>query len=107
MLRMVRTLMLTCLPLAAYDPATAIDVGSRPAPDGEALCEDYELRVNGQLVPVYSCRVSAMPFNQVWPGYQRPVDQTELAGVTRKHGMRLLTAHGLTVASIACSRISS
>jgi len=50
------------------------------APPGEALCEDYALRVNGQPVPVYSCRVSAMPFNQVWPGYQRPIDQTEFAG---------------------------
>ena len=50
------------------------------APPGEALCEDYALRVNGQPVPVYSCRVSAVPFNQVWPGYQRPIDQTELAG---------------------------
>jgi len=50
------------------------------APAGEKLFEDYTLRVNGQAVAVYSCRVSAMPFNQVWPGYQRPLDQTELAG---------------------------
>ncbi len=50
------------------------------APPGEKLCEDYALRVNGQPVPVYSCRVSAVPFNQVWPGYQRPVDQAEFAG---------------------------
>jgi hypothetical protein len=50
------------------------------APPGEKLCEDYELRVDGQPVPVYACRVSAVPFNQVWPGYQRPIDQTELAG---------------------------
>ena len=53
---------------------------SWPAPAGEKLFEDYTLRVNGQAVPVYACRVSAMPFNQVWPGYQRPLDQTELAG---------------------------
>lgn len=51
-----------------------------PAPAGEALCQDYSLRVDGQPVPVCACRVSAVPFNQVWPGYQRPVDQTELAG---------------------------
>lgn len=50
------------------------------APAGETLCEDYALRVNGQTVPVYSCRVSAVPFNQVWPGYQRPIDQAEFAG---------------------------
>ncbi len=60
----------------------AVGTGIRtwPAPDGEALSEHYELRVNGQAVPVYACRVSAVPFNQVWPGYQRPLDQTELAG---------------------------
>ncbi|MBI5832391.1 MAG: hypothetical protein HZB16_08810 [Armatimonadetes bacterium] len=51
-----------------------------PAPAEEALSEFYALRVDGQAVPVYACRVSAQPFNQVWPGYQRPLDQTELAG---------------------------
>jgi hypothetical protein len=51
-----------------------------PAPAGEELCSDYDLTVAGQAVPVYSCRVSAVPFDQVWPGYQRPLDQTELAG---------------------------
>jgi hypothetical protein len=51
-----------------------------PAPEGEALCDAYALRVGGKNVPVYACRVSAMPFNQVWPGYQRPQDQTEIAG---------------------------
>jgi hypothetical protein len=55
-------------------------VKSWPAPAGEKLFEDYALRVNGVPVPVYSCRVSAVPLNQVWPGYQRPLDQTELAG---------------------------
>ena len=50
------------------------------APEGEALSDEYQLRVNGSPVPVHQCRVSAVPFNQVWPGYQRPMDQTELAG---------------------------
>ena len=67
MLRMFRTLILASIPLAAClpHPATGTDIVSWPAPDGEALCENYELRVNGQAVPVYSCRVSAVPFNQV------------------------------------------
>lgn len=71
------------LSMQAATPPNTQDQGgvvSWPAPAGEKLFEDYTLRVNGQAVPVYVCRVSAVPFNQVWPGYQRPLDQTELAG---------------------------
>jgi hypothetical protein len=49
------------------------------APAEEKLSDDFELKIDSHKTPVYSCRVSAMPFNQVWPGYQRPLDQTELA----------------------------
>ena len=65
---------------AATPGQAAVPATIWAAPPGERLCEDYRLRVNGQPVPVYACRVSAVPFNQVWPGYQRPFDQTELAG---------------------------
>lgn len=40
---------------------------------------DYTVTVNGQAVFVHQARVSAHPLNQVWPGYQRPLEQTELA----------------------------
>jgi hypothetical protein len=54
-------------------------VSVQQAPAGEPLSEDYSVAVGGAAVPVYSCRVSAVPLDQVWPGYQRPMDQTELA----------------------------
>ena len=72
-------LIIASLLLAAAQVSAGRTVLSWPAPDGEKLSEDYTLRINGQPVPVYSCRVSAFPLNQVWPGYQRPMDQTELA----------------------------
>lgn len=53
------------------------------APEGEAIFDGYQLAVNGKTTPVFACRVSAWPINQTWPGYQRPLDQTELAGFAR------------------------
>ena len=48
-------------------------------PAGEAPSDDFVIRINGQPLFVYQARVSTRPINQVWPGYQRPIDQTELA----------------------------
>ncbi|MDP4133793.1 MAG: glycosyl hydrolase family 28 protein [Bacillota bacterium] len=45
----------------------------------DILSGDYEVRINGKPCQVLSCRVSAIPFNRIWPGYQRSIDQTELA----------------------------
>jgi len=50
-----------------------------PAPTGETLSETYAVTADSVSVPVYTCRVSAVPLNQVWPGYQRPLEQTEVA----------------------------
>jgi hypothetical protein len=50
-----------------------------PSPAEEAPSPDYTVTVNGQPVFTYSARVSAQPINQVWPGYQRPLEQTERA----------------------------
>ena len=46
---------------------------------GGAQTEAYCLKVDGRRVEVTDCRVSAVPINQVWPGYQRPADQTDTA----------------------------
>ena len=41
-------------------------------------CQDYEVKVNGQVVALDTARVSAVPFNRRWPGHQRGKEQTEL-----------------------------
>jgi hypothetical protein len=50
-----------------------------PAPRQEPASKDFRMFVNDQPVFVYQARVSKYPVNQVWPGYQRPLNQTELA----------------------------
>lgn len=50
-----------------------------PIPAGEPVSGDFQIKLNGQPVDAYVARVSAIPFNRVWPGKQRPIEQTELA----------------------------
>ncbi len=45
----------------------------------EALSKDYKVFIGEEEIPVYTCRISRIPFNRIWPGHQRELDQTELA----------------------------
>ena len=52
-------------------------------PNTEMLMERFTVTINGENAPVSAARVSAMIFNRGWPGHQRPIDQTEIAGFVR------------------------
>ena len=54
-----------------------------PAPAGMDAFNGYAVKADGQDVPVVAARVSKFPLNCVWPGHQRPLWQTELAGWCR------------------------
>lgn len=43
----------------------------------EKLSSAFKVMCGDKQIGVYDCDVSAYPLNQVWPGYQRPFEQTE------------------------------
>ena len=45
----------------------------------DRLSKLYNVIIDGMEVQVHQCRVSAIPFNRIWPGAQRPIEQTEEA----------------------------
>ena len=49
-----------------------------PVVQNETVCHDYSVKINGAPAELNSARVSAIPFNRRWPGYQRDISQTEL-----------------------------
>lgn len=48
-------------------------------PCGEKISDDFHIKLNGMPAEAYAARVSAMPFNCIWPNHQRPPEQTEEA----------------------------
>lgn len=46
-------------------------------PAGEAAGTQFQVKIDGQELPLHIAYVSAMPFNRRWPGYQRRTDQRE------------------------------
>ena len=66
--------------LTAIQLTAVAGVKLYPAPQGENKFENCALKIDGKNVDVYECNVSKYPINQVWPGYQRPIEQTEKAG---------------------------
>ena len=39
---------------------------------------DFKVFLNGEEIPVYTCRISKHPINREWPGEQRPFTQSEI-----------------------------
>lgn len=50
-----------------------------PIPEPECPSDLFAVQINGFAAQAYQARVSRIPFNQVWPGHQRPPEHTELA----------------------------
>jgi hypothetical protein len=76
------------------------------APEEEEPATDFSLHVEGRPVFTYRARVSSCPLNQVWPGYQRPKTQTEIASFAAwdMAAPADVTAVSSTVVHTACVR---
>ena len=51
-----------------------------PIPQGESLATGYSVLIDGKPALLRQMRVSAAPINRRWPGHQREIAQSELAG---------------------------
>lgn len=70
-------IILVLLPVCSYAySSNAILYG---APEQEKKSNDFKMFVDNKPLFVHQARVSKFPVNQIWPGYQRPVNQTEIA----------------------------
>ena len=65
--------------IAACNPDKGPKVVIYDAPKEEKQSDDFKMFVNEKPLFVYQARVSKYPINQIWPGYQRPLNQTEIA----------------------------
>jgi len=72
-----KLLWITCLFVALSCHRSQVII--YPAPEQETKSDDFEMFVNDKPVFIYQARVSKYPINQIWPGYQRPMNQTEMA----------------------------
>jgi hypothetical protein len=55
------------------------EISMHPFPNVEEASDDFLVKINGSPIFVHKARVSAFPMCQEWKGYQRPLEQTELA----------------------------
>jgi hypothetical protein len=65
--------------LVGYNRGFGSKIVLYDAPEQERKSNDFEMSLNNKPVFVYQVRVSKYPINQIWPGYQRPINQTEIA----------------------------
>lgn len=75
-IRILNLLVICCLLLIGCQKSKIIFYDP---PKSEKKSNDFEMFVNNKPVFVYKATVSKFPVNQIWPGYQRPKDQTESA----------------------------
>ena len=62
-----------------------------PVQETAQSCTDYEVKINGTPVALNTARVSKIPFNRRWPGYQRQQEQTELVNFLSASSDEVLT----------------